>query len=161
MNATQAKLSWYDVESDIKQLLVLSADNWENTALAEKYIQEALFKAGDNLDVLVGAYRFFFYKNKPEAALQIADRVLQIVRERENLPTRWEQLEPILVSRKNEPSLRLYLNAYAAKGLIFAKLGKLEEAKLVTERVKNIDERRESCATTIFEVLTQPPDEDD
>jgi tetratricopeptide (TPR) repeat protein len=161
MTVTQAKLSWYDVDSQVKQLLILASDNWENTELSEQYMNEALAKAGNNLDVLIGAYRFFFYKSKSEAALKIATQVMQIIKQQENLPTEWEQLQPILNSRKNEPAIRLYLNAYAATGFIFAKLGRLEEAKIVTERVKKIDERRESCATTVFEVLTEPPEEDE
>ncbi|MEM8778653.1 MAG: hypothetical protein AAGF26_07255 [Cyanobacteria bacterium P01_G01_bin.49] len=161
MNTTDTKLSWYDVSEDIQKLLVLATDNWENTALSEQYINEALEKAGNNLDVLVGAYRFFFYKNKSEIALNIAKKVLRIIEEMENLPLEWEQLQPILVERQNEPSIRLYLNAYASQGFILAKLGQLEAAKLITEKIKEIDERRESCATTVFEVLTKDPDEDD
>jgi tetratricopeptide (TPR) repeat protein len=161
MTATQAKLSWYDVDSEVKQLLILASDNWDNTELSEQYMKEALAKADNNLDVLIGAYRFFFYKSKSEAALKIATQVMQIIKQQENLPTEWEQLQPILNSRKNEPAIRLYLNAYAATGFVFARLGRLEEAKIVTERVKQIDEKRESCATTVFEVLTQPPEEDE
>ena len=161
MQTIQERFSWCNVEPKVKQFLVLASENWEYTGLAEKYIREALFRAGNNLDVLVGAYRFFFYKSKPAAALQIANQVLQIVRKEENLPTAWEQLKPILVSRKNEPLIRHYLNAYAATGLILAKLGKIEEAMLVTERVKSIDDKRESCATTVFEVLTEPLEEDE
>lgn len=155
------QFSWYDVSEDVKELLVLATDNWENTALSEQYINQALEKAGNNLDVFVGAYRFFFYKNKPEIALKIAKKILRTIEETENLPLEWEQLQPILVKRQQESSIRLYLNAYASQGLIFAKLGQLETAKLITERVKAIDEHRESCATTVFEVLTKDPDEDD
>ncbi|MEA5508184.1 hypothetical protein VB715_00250 [Crocosphaera sp. UHCC 0190] len=155
------QLSWYDVSEDVKQLLILATDNWQNTILSEQYINQALEKEGNNLDVLIGAYRFFFYKNKPEIALKIAKKVLRIIQETENLPLEWEQLKFILVERQNESSIRLYLNAYASQGFILAKLGQVEAAKLITERVKTIDEHRESCATTVFEVLTKDSDEDD
>ena len=49
------------MEPEIKQLLLLASENWQDTVLAEKYIREALLRTGNNLDVLVGAYRFFFY----------------------------------------------------------------------------------------------------
>ncbi len=161
MVKTQEQLSWYDVSEDVKKLLILASENWTNTVLAEQYINEALNTAGNNLDVLTGAYRFFFYKNKPEIALKIAKKILKIIQETENLPLEWEQLKPVLVNRQDESSIRLYLNAYAAQGFIYAKLGQLEEAKRITERVKEIDQNRESCATTVFEVLTKSPDEDD
>ncbi|HAC62848.1 MAG TPA: hypothetical protein DCF68_04755 [Cyanothece sp. UBA12306] len=161
MEINKDQLSWSNVAEDVKQLLVLASDNWENTDLAEQYINEALAKGKDNLDVLVGSYRFFFYKNKPQIVLTIAKKVLNIITETENLPLEWEQLKPILVSRQQEESIRLYLNAYAAQGFVLAKIGQLEEAKLITERVKEIDTNRESCATTVFEVLTQSSSEED
>ena len=155
------KLSWYDASEEVKELLVLATDNWEDSSLSEQYMNQALEKAGDNIDVLVGAYRFFFYKNKSEIALKIAKKVLNIIQEKENLPLAWEQLQPILKERQKEDSIRLYLNAYASQGYILAKMGKIEAAKLITERVQMIDENRESCATTVFEVLTKDPDKDD
>ncbi|WP_267384001.1 hypothetical protein [Cyanobacterium sp. uoEpiScrs1] len=161
MVTNQDQLSWYDVSEEVKNLLILASNNWENTILAEQYISEALNKAKNNLDVLIGAYRFFFYKKKPETALDIAKKILKIIRETEKLPLQWEKLKPILVGRQSDSSIRLYLNAYAAEGFILAKLGRLEEAKLITQRVKEIDKNRESCATTVFEVLTKSPDEDD
>ena len=129
--------------------------------MAEKYIREALFGAGNNLDVLVGAYRFFFYKHQPAAALSIAQQVLQSIATKENLPIEWSQLKPILLTRKLEPNIRLYLNAYAAKGLILAQLGKLDSAKEISQRVKEIDDSREFCSTTVFEVITRSPDEEE
>ncbi len=161
MQTLENQISWCDVEPEVKQLLLLASENWEYTGLAEKYIREALFKAGNNLDVLVGAYRFFFYKHQPSAALSIAEKVLQLLTSRENLPIEWSELQPILVARKQEPNIRLYLNAYAAKGLILAQLGKLEEAKIISQRIKEIDDSREFCSTTVFEVITKSPDEDE
>ncbi|MHC5831502.1 MAG: hypothetical protein ACYT04_89935, partial [Nostoc sp.] len=57
------KFSWFQVPDDIKSLLILAAQTWENTSESEKYIQQALDQTGENTDVLVAAYRFFYYKN--------------------------------------------------------------------------------------------------
>ncbi len=157
----QERLSWYDVEPEIKRLLLLASENWEDTDLAEKYIREALSKAGDNLDVLVGAYRFFFYKHQPATALSIAQQVIEAIATRENLPLEWTELKPILSDRATDPQIRLYLNAYAAKGLILAQLGRIDEAKAISQRVKEIDDSRQFCSTTVFEVITKSPDEDE
>ena len=161
MHTVQDRFSWCDIEPEIKQLLLLAGENWQYTGLAEKYIRQALSKAGNNLDVLVGAYRFFFYKHKPAIAFSIAQKVLVAIANQENFPSKWLELKPILLSRKQEPNIRLYLNAYAATGLILAQLGRIEEAKEISEQVKEIDNSREFCATTVFEVITRSPDEDD
>ena len=161
MPIIQEKYSWFDVSEEVKRLLILASENWENSELSKHYMNEALERAGDNLEVLVGAYRFFFYQKNPTIALNIAERVMGIIRAKENLPSDWSELEPLLARRKEEEYLRLYLNAYAAKGYMLAKLGKIEEAKAITEGVKKIDKNRETCATTIYDVLTSPPEEED
>jgi hypothetical protein len=161
MQTIQNQFSWYNVEPEIKQLLLKACENWQDPVLAEKYIREALFRAGNNLDVLVGAYRFFFYKHQPVAALSIAQQVLDSLVATENLPNEWSQLKPILITRKQEPNIRLYLNAHAAQSLILAQLGRIEEAKVISQRVREIDRNREFCATTVFEVITRGPDEDE
>ncbi|ACK70530.1 conserved hypothetical protein [Gloeothece citriformis PCC 7424] len=159
--SSQEKLSWYDVSQEVKNLLILASENWENTVLSEQYVTQALALADNNLDVLIGAYRFFFYKGKSLIALEVADQVLGIIQTRKNLPPNWEDLQLILSQEKDDPLLRLYLNAYAAKGFLLAKLGRLDEAKLITERVKKLDEHREFCATTVFDVLTRLPQEEE
>ena len=161
MQTIEDRFSWCDVESEIKQLLFLASENWEYTGLAEKYIKEALSKAGNNLDVLVGAYRFFFYKHKPAIALSIARQLIRTIATQEDLPQEWSELQPILLIRKQEPNIRLYLNAYAATGLVLAQLGELEEARDISHKVKQIDNSREFCATTVFEVITRSPDKDE
>lgn len=161
MQTTEEQFSWCDVKPEIKQLLLLAGENWEDTGLAEKYIREALLRAGDDLDVLIGAYRFFFYKHRPNIALSIVDRVLQLITVRENLPWEWSEIKPIAIARKQDANIRLYLNAYAAKGLVLAQLGRLEEAKIISQQIKEIDDSREFCATTVFEVITKSPDEDE
>lgn len=161
MSVAEEKISWSEASEEVKQLLLQAAEHWNDRAAAETYMNQALEKAGDNTDILIAAYRLFFYSNNSEMALQIAEKVCNKVAAAEHLPKDWDALKPILSERKDDPQIRLYLNAYAASGLLFAKIGQLERAKEVTERIKEIDEKRESCATTVFEVLTRSPEDDD
>lgn len=153
--------SWYELPAEVKQLLMAAAQTWEDTAQSEQYIQQALAAANGNLDVLVAAYRYFFYKHNDAAALKVATQVVEEITRLEELPTDWSELEPIFRQRKEEPQIRLYLNAYAASGLVRARMGEVERAKEITAQVSALDDRREFCATTVFEVLTQPADEDE
>ena len=105
--------------------------------------------------------QLFFYQHQPATALSIAQRILDLICIQEKLPSNWILLKPVLIIRSQEPQIRLYLNAYAAQSLILAQLGRIEEAKLIAGRIKEIDPRREFCATTVFEVITQPPDDDE
>lgn len=161
MNVNEDKLSWYDVPQDVKSLLILAAQNWENTSESEQFINQALAKTGEHTDVLVSAYRYFFYKNNCSLALKIALKVVDKIKETEKLPDDWQQLKPILGSRKDDPPIRLYLKAYAASGMVMAKLGEIEKAKEVSSRVKEIDDKNEFGASIIIDILTRPPEEDD
>ncbi|MEM1392548.1 MAG: hypothetical protein AAGG00_04495 [Cyanobacteria bacterium P01_H01_bin.150] len=154
------QFSWFEVPEDVKQLLVLAADNWENTSKSEKYINQALAKTDNNIDVLISAYRYFYYKQNYQMALETAEKVKKKVKETEKLPDNWEQLKPILIQRKEEQNIRLYLNSYAATGLILAILGKGEEAKSICNQVKEIDDKNDFGAGILFDVLTRPPEED-
>ncbi|MDH6099874.1 hypothetical protein NWP22_05130 [Anabaenopsis tanganyikae CS-531] len=153
--------SWFQVPEDVKKLLLLAAQTWENTSESEKYIHQALAKSGENTDILVSAYRFFYYKNNYPLALQIAVKVLDKIKATENLPDHWQQLLPILVKRQEEPQIRLYLNAYAASGLVLAKLGEIERAKEISTRVKQIDKSNDFGAGILLDILNRPDEEDD
>ncbi|OLP16687.1 hypothetical protein BST81_19815 [Leptolyngbya sp. 'hensonii'] len=153
--------SWYLVPDDVKRLLTLAAEQWEDTAASEAYVNQALAIAGDNPDVLISAYRYFFYKRQDRSALQVALKVIEQVRAVEHLPDLWENLKPILLQRKEDPQIRLYLNAYAASGLILARLGEVEKAKEIATQVNEIDDRKEFGAAVVLNILTPSLDEDE
>ncbi|QIR40439.1 hypothetical protein HCG51_29615 [Tolypothrix sp. PCC 7910] len=161
MQVDTNKFSWFQVPEDVKELLILAAQTWENTAESEKYMQQAVAKTGENTDVLVAAYRYFYYKNNYSLALQTTRQLLDKIKEAEKFPDDWEQLQPILISRKENPNIRLYLNAYSASGLVLAKLGDIEQAKIISTRVKEIDNKNDFGAGILLDILTRPPEEDD
>lgn len=161
MQTAPESLSWSDIPTDVKDLLMQAVEQWEDTTQSEQYIYQALEKSGENYDVLIGVYRYFFYKNKPAMALKIAEMVLNKIKIEEQLPDSWEDQKPRLIQDQEQPKIILYLNAYAATGYILARLGQIEQAKQITEQVKEIDTQRQSSATTVFEVLTRPSEEDE
>ncbi|MBE9037299.1 hypothetical protein [aff. Roholtiella sp. LEGE 12411] len=161
MQVDANRFSWFQVPDDIKELLILAAQTWENTSESEKYIQQALAKTGDNTDVLVAAYRFFYYKNNYILALQTTIKLIDKIKVAENFPDDWSRLKPLLVKRREEPQIRLYLNAYAASGLVLAKLGEIDQAKEISIRVKEVDAKNDFGAGILLDILTRPAEEDD
>ena len=61
---------------------------------------------------------------------------------------------------KNEQQINLLITAYAASGLIIAKMGNLAKAKVISEEVQEIDEKND-LAKILFDIITRPPDEDE
>lgn len=150
----------FDVPDDITRLLDSAANNWENTPASERYINQALAKAGDNTDVLIAAYRYFFYKNNWAIAREVAKRVIETIARSECLPPNWEELKPILMERRSDSSIRLYLNACSAYSLVLAKLGETEEAKTIVAKVKEIDFQNEFGASVLLDILTKSDEEE-
>jgi hypothetical protein len=160
MEINTNSFSWFDVADDVKELLILAAQTWENTEESAKYIQQALAKTGENTDVLVAAYRYFYYKNNYVLALTTAEKITAKIKKAESLPDDWRELKPILVNRREESQIRLYLTAYAASGLVLAKLGKIEQGKEISARIKGIDDKNDFGAGILLDILTRPPEED-
>jgi hypothetical protein len=159
--SSSPSLSWYDLPDSVKQLLIAAANSWDDPAQAQSYMQQALTLSNQALDVLVAAYRYFFYQHNDAAALQIANQVLAQVRQLEGLPDDWAELGPILAARKEEAPIRLYLNAYTASGLILARLNAIDQAIVIATRVNELDDRREFGAATVLHILTQSEAEEE
>ena len=148
------QFTWYDVPEDIKQLLVLAADNSENASECEKYISQALAKTDNELDVLIAAYRYFYYKQKYQMALETADKVQEKAKQIAKLPDDWEEQKPILIRREEEQIIQIYVNAYSATGIIFAAQGKAEKAQEISDRVKDIDRENVFTAGILADIST-------
>lgn len=153
-------LSWLSVSPATKGLLVAAAQSWEDTETSEYYIRQALNQPETGFDVLVGAYRYYFYKNQDSMALEIATTVCDRLRQIEQWPTDWAVLKPILLEQIEESNARLYINAYAASGLLQARLGNVEVAQEIANRVQQL-QAKEFGADVLLNILNPSSDDDD
>lgn len=151
---------WCAVGTASEALLVAAANTWEDTSTSADYIQQALAQPTVELDVLVGAYRYYFYKNRDVEALQVARTVLSRLQQSEGWPADWDTLMPVLKSRLEDEVVRLYLNAYAGSGLLLARLGHVQEANEIAAQVQQI-EAKEFGADVLLTVLNPSPEDDE
>ena len=154
-------VSWFNASADIQSLLMAAADCWQDTAKSQQYMEQAIAQAIDNPDVLIAAYRYFFYKSNSEMALWAAQKTMDYIRQTEALPEDWDELQSTLIARKAETMVRIYLHAYAASGLLLAKLGDVDGALAIATRIKAIDDQREFSGDLLHQILTTPLDDDD
>ncbi|MGP1371787.1 MAG: hypothetical protein ACTS3T_03095 [Almyronema sp.] len=152
--------SWLSIPAPTQALLAAAAQTWEDTAVSEQYIQQALAQPDAGLAVLVSAYRYYFYKSNAVMALQMATAVCSRIRQSEQWPTDWPTLKPILLARLDDAIARLYLSAYAASGLLLARLGRVAEAQEIAQQGQQIA-AKEFGAERLLTILNPPPDEDD
>ncbi|MEM1251222.1 MAG: hypothetical protein AAGI69_02225 [Cyanobacteria bacterium P01_H01_bin.21] len=140
-----------------RALLVSAAQTWEDTTVSEQYVQQALAQPDVDLDVLVSAYRYYFYKNNNAKALAMAIEVCDRIAK--SWPSDWETLKPLLIAQLDSPAVRLYLSAYAASGLLIARLGQLENAQRIAAQIQQI-EAKEFGGELLFSILNAADDED-
>lgn len=135
-----------------------AVDHWEDAQVSDHYIQSALAAEFD-LDVLVSAYRYYFYRSNAPMALQMATSICNAIRQTEHWPDDWTQLQPLLRSQIETPSARLYLNAYGAVGLLQARLGNLTLAATIAHQLQQL-QAKEFGADVLLGILNPPPEED-
>ncbi|NJL49832.1 MAG: hypothetical protein HC929_23535 [Leptolyngbyaceae cyanobacterium SM2_5_2] len=87
--------------------------------------------------------------------------MLTLVEQSEPLPSHWSDLKAILRQRRSDPPMRLYLTAYAALGMILARLGDLDGAWEIATRLQTIDDDNEFGVTLILAILSPQEDDDD
>ena len=150
---------WFGASS-ARSLLMAAAQTWENTHVSERYIEQALTQPDVELDVLVSAYRYYFYKNNDAKALDMATAICDRIQNAQQWPTGWESLKPLLLKQLDDAMVRLYLNAYAASGLLRARLGQLDTAQTIAEHVKQI-EAKEFGGELLLNILNPSVDEED
>ncbi|MDB9527242.1 hypothetical protein PN498_14680 [Oscillatoria sp. CS-180] len=140
-------------------LLLAAVQHWEDSQASDHYIQQAIAKNAE-VDVFVSAYRYYFYKSNAPMALKMATAVADAVREREQWPTDWQTLKPILLTRLDDSCVRLYISAYAASGLLQARLGDFEIAQNIAEQVQQLH-AKEFGADILLNILSAPSDEEE
>ncbi len=145
--------SWYQVPNEIKQLLLAAVATWEDTARSEQFILQALNHPQTTLDVLVSAYRYFFYKHNDGMARRIAMQVMTQIEQEESLPDEWDTRQAILQARRLDPPIRLYLSAYTALGMMLARWGAFQAAIEISTRIQSIDPKDEFGAGAILRIL--------
>ena len=166
MNINCDQFSWFDASTEVKELLVLATKTWENPEESLKYMEQALAatKENNDMDVLVAAYRYFYYQNNYALAEKTAHTIIARIRKTHQLPDDWEELRSVLLARKDESQIRILLNAYTALGIISAKMGNLNQAKAMIKEIQSINNQinnQEDFGANILEqILTPSPEED-
>lgn len=152
--------SWFSASSSIQDLFAAAAQSWNDAAVSEQYIEQALAQADVGFDVLIGAYRYYFYRNQLSQALQVATTVCDRICSTEQWPTEWPKLQPLLMAHLDVPAVRLYLSAYVASGLVLARLGRVEEAQRVANQVQQLG-AKEFGAELLLNILSSAADEEE
>lgn len=140
---------------ELEQLLNAASEGYSQ-GTAEALLLAAQALAPDNLTVMVGLYRFYYYQHRYQEALQIAEQVMGILAPKLKLPPHWNTLTVdhlSLAAQQGMGLLRFYLLALKGAGYLNLRLGRFEQGKTMLLKVVELDADNRLGAQLLLDVL--------
>ena len=138
--------------------LIAQAASEYGEATAEMALLRAHLLAPENLTVLVGLYRYYFYQHRLEDALIVAERAMQLSGRHLGLPPDWNQLDETRLGSAAANSfglLRFYLLALKAASVVLLRLGQISASRARLIKLAGLDSRDQLGAGKLLEVVDE------
>ena len=131
--------------------------------IAERHLREAEALAPDHAAVLIGLYRFYFYKGRLAEALAVARRCLLKAAQENNLPADWRSV------RAGDAEFGRYENIlprfflFSLKGYAYLQmgLGETDEGRLAVQKLLELDPTDKIGARVLLGVLERMGHDDE
>jgi tetratricopeptide (TPR) repeat protein len=125
---------------------------------AEMALLRAQLLAPDNLTVLVGLYRYYFYQHRLDDALQVAERAMALSGRHLGLPDDWKLIDDNHLGSAATNSfglLRFYLLALKASSVVLLRLGRINASRARLSKLVALDSRDQLGAGKLLEVVDE------
>ncbi|MEN9480968.1 MAG: hypothetical protein RLZZ298_2363 [Pseudomonadota bacterium] len=158
LDFSDCKLYFEDALPAEAERLIAQAASEYGEAGAELSLLRALLHAPENLSVLVGLYRYYFYQHRLEDALVVAERAMQLSGRHLGLPTDWRLLDETRLGSAAANSfglLRFYLLALKAASVVLLRLGQIAESRARLIKLAGLDSRDQLGAGKLLEVVDE------
>jgi tetratricopeptide (TPR) repeat protein len=149
--------------SEAEDHLAQAGLNYHLDAVAEKHLHDAQLRAPGHAAVLIGLYRFYFYKGRLAEALKIA-RLCLVKAARENgLPPAWQDVEPADAEfgRFDKILPRFFLFSLKGYAYLQMRLGVFDEGRRAVMKLLELDPSDKIGAGVLLGVLERMGREDD
>lgn len=136
---------------------------YREDAIAEHHLQEAAAAAPDHAAVLIGLYRFYFYKGRLREALEVAEVCLAKAARDNGLAADWHRV------RRSDADFgsygawlpRFYLFTLKGYGYLRMRLGDLDEGRAAIAKLLELDPTDKLGARVLLGVLDRMGRDDD
>ena len=131
--------------------------------VAEAHLHEARALAPDHAAVLIGLYRFYFYKGRLSDALEVAEVCLEKAARENDLAPDWRDVKPgdAAFGRYEEVLPRFYLFTLKAYAYLQMRLGHLDEGVEAVHKLLELDPTDKIGAKVLVEVASRAGQDDD
>lgn len=137
-----------------EEQLRLASHAYADSTKAEMHLAIAKAIAPNNAVVLVGAYRYYFYKNRLYDALKVANDCLLTVSAELHIPANWQDVMPVHADFiGDEPAHRFYLFVLKAYAYLLLRLNRLAEGALAAEKLLELDPDNKVGGQVLLDVL--------
>ena len=142
-----------------RQHLHDASRSYHEDELAERHLREAQRLAPDHAAVLIGLYRFYFYKNRLRDALQIAQLCLRKAAVDVGLSAAcvndWRQVKPGEVDFSHYDAVlpRFYLFTLKGYAYLNLRLGNIDEGRAAVDKLLQLDPSDKLGAKVLLGVL--------
>ena len=129
------------IDPEIASLLEEAANLYPDPE-AETLLLRAYFLDPEDLNVLVGMYRYFYYQHRLPDALRVAQKAIHVRGKRLKLPGDWRHLTRLHLGQGVMVSMtltRFYLMAHKGAGYLEMRLGELADAVGRLQTLVDID----------------------
>lgn len=136
---------------------------YQHDALAEQHLRAAQALAPDHAAVLIGLYRFYFYKGRLREALEVAERCLAKAARENDLPADWRQVaaDDADFSRYDDVLPRFYLFTLKGYAYLQMRLGNFDQGRAAVAKLLELDPTDKIGAKVLLGVLERMGRADD
>jgi len=158
LDFSDCKLYFEDpLPAEADALIQLAAKEYGSSS-AELALLRAHLLAPENLTVLVGLYRYYFYQHRLADALLVAERAMQLSGRQLGLPQDWQLLDESRLGAAAAGSfglLRFYLLALKAASVVLLRLGQVPASRARLVKLAALDSRDHLGAAKLLEVVDE------
>lgn len=131
--------------------------------IAEDHLRQAEALAPGHAAVLIGLYRFYFYKGRLAEALEVAERCLLKAAAENDLPGDWRMVVATDAEFGRYESVLPRFFLFSLKGYAYLqmRLGRLEEGRLAVMKLLELDPSDKIGAKGLLGVLDRWGQDDD
>jgi tetratricopeptide (TPR) repeat protein len=146
-----------------EEYLYLAGLAYQNDAIAEQYLRQAQALAPDHAAVLIGLYRFYFYKGRLADALEIAKRCVAKAARENHLTADWRDVAPddAAFGRYENMLLRFFLFSLKGYAYLQMRLGNLAEGRAAVMKLLQLDPSDKIGAKVLLGILERVGRDDD
>ena len=138
------------------EALIAEASAGYASGEGELPLLRAYFLAPEQLVVLVGMYRYYFYQHRLGDADQVARRAMAVAGERLDFPADWRRLDARGLGAGIRHSMglaRFWLMSLKARAILALREGRLEQARAMLDKLRELDEMDRLGVQSLIDLL--------